>query len=307
MKHFMKISVFSMLLSAGQVQAAAEEMFNANQQCKLRQTSTGDVYAPPCQFNARVKEADANHGYVNHSMVRAALFKTQLDYDFVCDSIRPLSVSYQLKAGEHAQSNGRIAGSKQSSNNHLELTHEFATASLTIDGLQGAAGFQAIKPGCRLVVTQLVSYPEPTYFNLLANNLASYNAQLQNLVRLTSTSIDYLQLITSIDNAVAVLEMLQFDNEDELLLAMLVASIDQLKQSKQTLSNQCGGGSQSSYCSAEIGRLRDALASSISSNESNIRHLIAYLENQIAWLNNHTIGRDLLVLRQAYSRLKTLL
>jgi len=292
---------------AGNAHSAPIEVFNANTQCNSRMTSTGLAYVPPCQFSSRQQDADSNDSYSYNPMIQSALFKTKLTYDFVCDSIRPLTFNYRLRGNAQAEINGRLAASRTSEKANLELTHDKNVASLLIDNMQGATGFQAIKPNCRLTIDKLVTYPEPAYFNLLASTIAQYNNELKALVRLTSTSTDYALVINSISSAISTMEMLQFDNDDELLLQFLTASIDQLKSSRDTLSNQCGSGSQSSYCQAEIARLRSHLSSSISSNESNIRALVTYLEAQTSWLSSYTLGRDEQVLRQAYSKLKSLL
>lgn len=304
MSKYVSATLLLLGVAASHAHSAPTQVFNANTQCNSRMTTTGLVYVPPCQFNSVQTDADSNNSHSYNAMIEAASFKTKLTYDFVCDTIRPLTFGYKLKAGEHAEINGRMAGSRNSEKANLELTHSKNVATLLIDNMQGASGFQAIKPNCRLTVDTLVSYPEPAYFNLLASNVSQYNIELKNLVRLTSTSTDYALVINSIDSAISTMEMLQFDNDDPLLLEFLTASIDQLKASRQTLSNQCGSGSQSSYCQAEIVRLRSALSVSINNNESNIRALVTYLETQLAWLANYQLGRDETVLNQAYSKLK---
>lgn len=304
MNKYVTASLILLGVAAGAAHSAPTQVFNANTQCNSRLTTTGQVYVPPCQFSYSQTDADSNDSYSSNSMIQSALFKTKLTYDFVCDSIRPLTFNYKLKAGAQAEINGRMAGSRVSEKANLELTHDKNLATLLIDNMQGATGFQAIKPNCRLTVDKLVTYPEPAYFNLLAGNIAQYNTELKNLVRLTSTSTDYALVINSIDSAISTMEMLQFDNDDALLLELLTASIDQLKASRLTLANQCGSGSQSSYCQAEIARLRGYLSGSISSNENNIRALVTYLEAQTNWLGSYALGRDEQVLRQAYSKLK---
>lgn len=285
--------------------AYPEVVFNAESQCLSQLTGTGTRYVPPCSFTASTYYADRNQSYTSSALVQNGLFKTNFQYRFVCESIRPLSLRYTLSADLNAVSTSRITGSIGAEKNSIELTHDFSRASLVFDSLSGASGFQAIKPGCKLTVDQLVTYPEPRYYGQLASHLATLNNQFATLLGLATPSTDYLQLLSAIDNATSAFELLQFDLEDEFLLDVVNDSITQLTTSRNVLNNQCRSGSNTTLCSKEVANIRSFVDYRLSFNETNIRDLYNFVNEQSQWLSSYELGRDKTLLNSVAAKLRS--
>ncbi|ATC96212.1 hypothetical protein [Pseudoalteromonas tunicata] len=281
------------------------EVFDASTQCVSRMTSTGERFVPPCNFSDMNVYSEQNTYHSNSLIVRSGLFKTALNYNFVCESIRPLSIRYTLSAGAGASSSNRISGSRSDESNTIELTHGFTNATLNFANLEGATGFQAIKPGCNLAVQQLLTYPEPRYFNQLATHLVSYNNQMKTLISIAIPSTNHISLINTIDNSLATLEILQFDIEDDFLLDTVQATMTELTAAKSHLTRNCSVGSNSALCTAEIANLRSVISNSLIINENNISELHNFLNEQVSWLSGRPLGRDLLILSNGLNKLKS--
>ncbi len=302
-----KFLLFSALLSTSSTVLASypESIFSADDQCRIRPTSNGNLYVPPCSFTPNRHYSDTSPTDSSNSMVRNGLFKTQLIYEFTCASIRPLSLTYELRGGSNSLSSGRISGSRTSEKIYVELTHEKSNANLFLGSLTGATGFQAIRPGCNMTIDQLVTYPEPRYFNLIASQLINYNSLISNLLHIATPSTNYISIISSMNNAITAFEMLQFDIDDEILLDQIGDSITQLTSSKSALSTSCSANSNSTLCSQAIANVRQYLNGTVSLNESNIRDMYYYLDGHVSWLNSYSLGRDYLILNTALNRLRT--
>lgn len=281
------------------------DVFDASTQCTSRMTGTGERFVPPCQFSEVSLDSDQNTNYSNSSIVRSGLFKTVLDYSFTCESIRPLSVRYNLTAGVDASSSNRVSGSRSYENSNVELTHGFTNSILNFASLEGVTGFQAIKPGCKLTVQQLLTYPEPRYFNQLTTHLVSYNNQLKLLINIATPSTNHINLISTIDNTLSTLEFLQFDIEDEFLLDTVQVTIADLIESKSHLTNNCSAGSSSTLCSAEISNLRNFISNSLVFNEGRISQLYNFLNEQVSWLSGKPLGRDQFILSNGLNKLSS--
>ncbi|MBQ4850571.1 hypothetical protein [Pseudoalteromonas sp. MMG012] len=293
------------LTGATLAQAAPVEVFNADTQCASRMTGTGERFVPPCQFSSHNMTADRNTAYSSDGLVRNGSFKTILNYNFVCESLRPLSVRYTLSAGSDASETNRIAGSRIDEINTLSMVHGNHDADLVFNGLDGVLGFQAIKPGCQLNVNQLLTYPEPSYFGQLASHLVTHNGVIKSLVSIAQPSTNSVQLISSIDNTLDLLSNLTFDIEDPIFLDQITTAQADLERSKAVFTNNCRAGSSSSLCTVELARLRQVLQGNLSWNEAGIRSLHTYLSEQTRWLSGQSIGRDALVLTNAVNRLRS--
>lgn len=293
------------LTGATLAHASPVEIFNAETQCASRMTGTGERFVPPCQFSSSSFTADRNTAHSNTALVANGSFKTAMSYNFVCHSLRPLSMRYTLSAGADATETNRIAGSRYLEENSLSMTHGNQAAELTFNGLSGATGFQAIKPGCKLIVNQLVTYPEPRYFNQLSSHLVSFNGLLTTLIGIAQPGTNTINLISTIDNTVLLLENLIFDLDDPIFADQIQSSIDDLNEAKDFFTSNCGTGSSSSLCSSEMARLRQVLQSYLDWNELQISELYTYLSTQENWLSGKSIGRDGLILSNAVNRLRS--
>ncbi|KZN57501.1 hypothetical protein N473_06345 [Pseudoalteromonas luteoviolacea CPMOR-1] len=281
------------------------EVFNAEQQCQSRTTSTGERFLPPCNFSGKSIFAQKSNSYANGSIIENGLYKTLLNYTFECESMRPLSVRYTLSNGDGSSVSNRIAGSRTYEPNSIELTHGNQDSVVSFSSLDGATGFQAMKPGCKLEVQQMVKYPEPRYFSAVASHLVSFNLHLERMASLAVPSTGHTNLLAAIDNTVATLEFMQFDIEDEILAEDLRVILEDLTSTKTYLEANCGSGSYSSLCTQQLANLRGAVTSALSSNEIDIAQLYNYLNSQANWLADKYVGRDRSIIQGAVNKLST--
>ncbi|WP_105166999.1 hypothetical protein [Pseudoalteromonas sp. T1lg23B] len=293
------------LTSAASAYAFPVTVFDAEEQCQSRMTSQGERFVPPCQFSGMNVYAEKNNAYASGSLINNGLFKTMLNYTFACESIRPLSIRFTLSNADGSSVSNRIAGSRSYEPSSVELTHGNNASVLNFSELSGATGFQAMKPGCKLEVQQLVTYPEPRYFNQVATHLVSFNVHLEGMFAQAVPSTGHTNLLTAINNTIASLEFMQFDVEDEILAAELQDVLSDLSSTKTYLESNCGTGSYSSLCTAQLANLRSSLSAALYVNESNISQLYNFLNSQTAWLANKYVGRDRTILQNAVSKLRT--
>lgn len=294
-----------LLITAGTANALPLDVFDAEQQCQLRTTSQGARYVPPCQFLGTTVYAGKNNNYLQGDLIEGGLFKTILNYTFTCESLRSLSIRFNLSNADGSSVSNRIAGSRIYEPSSVELTHGNNDSVLYLEELSGATGFQAMKPGCKLTVDQLVTYPEPRYFNQIAQQLVSFNTHLELLFSQAIPSTGHTNLLYAINNTIATLEYMQFDIEDDILAEELRYILDDLSSTKTYLESNCGSGSYSHLCTAQIANLRSSLTSALSINEDNIAQLYNFLNSQTTWLASKYIGRDQTILQNAVKKLKT--
>ncbi|ODB35631.1 hypothetical protein BB427_03255 [Pseudoalteromonas sp. BMB] len=302
----MKVLLFATLSLTSSVVAYAypQVIFNAEDQCQSRTTSLGERFIPPCEFRGMSLEPLKNDAYSNSSIVSNGRFKTVLNYTFMCESLRSLSVRYTLSSADGSSSSNRIAGARTHEPQSIELTHGNSQTALNFEALDGTAGFQAIKPGCQLEVQQLVTYPEPYYFDAVARDLKSMNGYLSHLVSIAVPTSGHNDLLASINDAIIVLEELAEFSEDEITKGTASEIVSDLNTRKRYLQQYCGAGSTSTLCTSQMANLRNALLNDIRSNEITMSDLSNYLGTQISFLQDKNIGRDLTTLKRAKSNLR---
>ncbi|WP_440056732.1 hypothetical protein ACSLBF_17780 (plasmid) [Pseudoalteromonas sp. T1lg65] len=292
------------LTSSAVAYAYPKVVFNAEDQCQSRTTLLGERFIPPCSFSGMDLEPLKSDAYSNSYIVTNGRFKTVLNYTFMCESSRSLSVRYTLASADGSSSSNRIAGSRTLESQSIELTHGDSQTALYFEALDGATGFQAMKPGCKLEVQQFVSYPDPYYFGAVAQDLSSMNWYLGNLVRIAVPGSGHSDLLASINDAIAVLQDIVDFSEDEITRDMASETLNDLNTRKSYLQHSCSAGSTSTLCTSQMANLRNALSYDIRSNEIAMSDLAGYLEAQISFLQDKEIGRDLTNLIRAKSQLR---
>ncbi|AXQ98400.1 hypothetical protein CBQ28_11885 [Pseudoalteromonas sp. GCY] len=290
-----KYLLAGLLLSGGMsvhANATEQTIFDANTMCTAKQTTEGTRYFPPCAYSPTQVYAEQELSYSSPSIVRNGLFKTAIEYTFQCESIRPLSLRYSVESDGVASISNRISGAASSELNTIPLTHGFSNSYISFEAMSGITGFQAIKPGCKLVVSKVVTYPEPTYFNQVASSLSSWNSTLSTMINISTPSTGYLTLLNSIDNTLDTLEFVLFEVEDPITIEQLNSDISQLRASKQILEQNCRAGTSAQLCTAELANIRSYANSSILLNEMKAQDLYRYINSQVNWLADKSIGRD---------------
>jgi len=129
-------------------QAETTILFDAEEQCRSIETTEGIRYIPPCALpdtEFTFSFSDAN----DISTQTPALAVT-----FQCESIRPLRFSYQLSEENHVIMNGELAGSKDIEQAKSTFSVDKLSTDYTfkLTEINGAVGFQAIKPNCKFIV-----------------------------------------------------------------------------------------------------------------------------------------------------------
>lgn len=145
------------LLSVSQT-ARAESMvlFSAQEQCNSRETGKGLRYIPPCnlaetEFTFTIPE---DSGENNGDNIESGTNAQQLKLNFHCESLRPLSIEYQISRQENIIISGKLAPTPKNSQltSSLSALQPADDYQLKLIKINGMKGFQAIKPDCRLTL-----------------------------------------------------------------------------------------------------------------------------------------------------------
>lgn len=291
------------LANTGQAHAA-DVIFDASQDCQARDTTQGVRYVPTCNFQANQVLTPETYGSAN-SFLASANFKTTVNYEFNCESLRPLSISYALMGDGAEKVTGNIAGSTSGNVDVNSVVHGYQQGALKLKSLNGAVGFQAIKPGCQMRVEALMSYPDPSYFKALVSGMKQLDATLAFLASVATPSADYVTAINAIDNTKTMLIFQRDMAFDPLMADMIQTTINELTAARNTLASNCSANSSSSYCSQALANTRDAIAGLVSSNDSDMSTVKNYLSTQVAWLSGSSadLRGDEALLREALNQL----
>lgn len=144
------MKLFSLLiisaLSVSQlVKAESNVLFDAKEQCKSRQTSTGIRYVPPCTM------PDTEFAF---TIAKDAAKNKALTVNFQCESLRPLSAEYQITQAQKVIMSGNLAPSSDAKNaiSRFEINEANGDYRFNLVKINGLDGFQAMKPDCILSV-----------------------------------------------------------------------------------------------------------------------------------------------------------
>ncbi|WDD98506.1 hypothetical protein [Thalassomonas actiniarum] len=151
MRFFFGLAIGLLLLN----QAAKAEtivLFTADEQCHSRETSKGIRYIPPCSLS------DTDFTFTlpgdNGGDIDSSTETQNLSLNFHCESLRPLSIEYQISQQEHIIISGKLAPSQDNAqlNASISLLEPAGHYQLRLIKINGMKGFQAIKPDCRLTL-----------------------------------------------------------------------------------------------------------------------------------------------------------
>jgi len=297
--------VLSALAYSGSVQAS-EVVFDAARDCQARDTTQGVRYVPACDFDTnRLITPDSYNNLSSGSFMSDANFKTMLNYDFTCESLKPLSISLAMVGDGVEKFTADIAGSPTSNVDVASITHSYLLSALKLKSLNGATGFQAIKPGCQMSVDALVSYPDPAYFKALVNGIKQMDMTLAFLLSVASPSADYITALNAIENGITMLVFQKDMAFDDLMKDLIQLAIDDLQNAKNTLSVNCQANSSSTYCSQALADTRSALSALINNNNSQLSEMKSFLNSQLSWLTGQgaDLRGDLAALQDVYNLL----
>jgi hypothetical protein len=213
--------------------AESTTLFDAEEQCKARQTTQGMRYIPPCTLpnNEFSFSIPGEYDDVSQEPVLAVNFK--------CESMRPLSLNYQLSREGVVISTGELAGSAdiEQARSTFSLDKFPAEYTFKLIKLNGARGFQAIKPDCKLTAgTGDEEIDSATLAELTKVNIALWET--------TSRAVMKKSLIRyEINNAKYWLETIKglLSPENTAVVTKLNDMIEQLSDILATCSNSyCG-------------------------------------------------------------------
>lgn len=132
------------------VNAESVVLFDVKEQCRAIETTQGIRYLAPCtlpdkEFTFRVSAPSSANNFNNKNLI----------VDFQCESLRPLTMSYEISHRDQITHNASMAPAP---NNEDALTtfsldesddeYTFKLVDMTPN-----SGFQAIKPGCKVEVS----------------------------------------------------------------------------------------------------------------------------------------------------------
>lgn len=144
---YLLLLVFTTLSCINSAKAESIVLFDAEEHCQARSTSTGVLYVPPCKLPS--KEFSFNSTKGTDISQQASL----VTY-FQCHSLRPLSLKYQLTRSQKVIMEGNLAATRYLDNAKSTFPLESSSDSyhFALTKLEGATGFQAMKPGCKFIV-----------------------------------------------------------------------------------------------------------------------------------------------------------
>ncbi|WDE05401.1 hypothetical protein SG34_000160 [Thalassomonas viridans] len=288
---------------------ASEVIFDAARDCQARNTTTGIRYVPACDFQARQITPDVYNNIADVSLIGAPNFKTMLNYDFTCESLKPLSISMAMVGDGIEKLSTTLAGKASSSTDVASITHGFMQSQLNLNSLNGAIGFQAIKPGCQMTVEALVSYPEPDYLSAVSNGIKQMDGTLATILSFTTPTTEYINAIGYLQLGISLLVAQQqtFDLTDlgeALMYDLYQETIDNMETAMNSLTVNCQN-SGSSYCTQALADTRNTLAQLISLNDQKLDQMKTFVGGQLSWLNGQSVDLrgDLSKLQNVYNAL----
>ncbi|WDE11287.1 hypothetical protein [Thalassomonas haliotis] len=144
--------IISLLSLSPAAQAETIVLFDADKQCHSRETGKGIRYTPPCSLTET--EFVFTLAEDNTRDIKTSAGTQKLDLNFHCESLRPLSIEYQISQQANIITSGKLAPTQNNHNAHssLSMSEPAGDYRLTLLKINGMKGFQAIKPGCRLTL-----------------------------------------------------------------------------------------------------------------------------------------------------------
>ncbi|WP_299939582.1 hypothetical protein [uncultured Microbulbifer sp.] len=287
------IKVFSLFLFVIPLvtQASPVTLFDAEQNCIARNTENGIRYIPPCSFTPKTIFPQQHKVEIENKELLNGLFKSNLSFTFGCESLRPLSISYEVSDNNEPVITNTVSAIKNQDDQVINFNHKYDSATFSTQEIIGAIGIQAIKPDCKMTVSNFISYPDPEYYTLLGNSLINVDKLLKNIFSATNPDMDYATAVGVIDNSILLLSFLR-PQSDIITKILINKTISDLLTAKDTLSQACGAGSSAQLCSAAIAETRSIIQTESISNEIKIIELSQYLEEQINWLTLQEIIRE---------------
>lgn len=275
-------------------------IFNADRDCESRHTSTGIRYVPECDFHATQVNPTEVDSLNEGSSLEDGLFKSQLEYQFSCESLRPLSIYFALLDGFETVETGVVAGTKNATQLVNTMSHSYHSANFVISGASGVTGFQAIKPGCKMLINHFISYPEPKYFNEVVNSKIAVDQLIATLLQIAQPGANYVSTLSTMQNGITLLNFLGA-TADELTKQQIKLTVTKLDDALEILSQQCGLHSSSQLCTQAIANTRNTLVKESESNLLGLLELESFLGLEIESLANSDalISKDLSALQQA--------
>jgi len=216
------------------VSAESITLFDAKEQCRALETTEGVRYIPPCTL------PDSEFSFTVDSSSKDIDPNPSLAVYFQCTTLRPLSFRYQLSRNGDVFSTGNMEGSREieQAQSSFSLGRTPANYTFKLIQMDGATGFQAIKPDCKVVATTNGDdeVDSATFTELTKINIAIWET--------TTRAVKKRWLIKyEIDNAKYWLETIQgwLSPENTAVVAKLNDTIEQLEDILETCSNTyCG-------------------------------------------------------------------
>lgn len=275
-------------------------IFDAERDCASRVTSTGIRYVPECNFQEVDVLPDQSFSLSVGSDFRSGLFKSNMEYSFKCNSLRPLSISFDIRDGQSVIETGNVSGAATTQLLNNTMTHSFDSVLFTATDLVGATGFQAIKPDCEMSISQFISYPEPTYFSKVIESKISVDGLITTLLSIAQPDADYISTLSAIQNGKILLSFLS-EQSDEITQLQIQLTIARLDEAQDVLSQQCGVDSSSLLCTSAIANTRNVLINEASMNVATLVELKEFLELEVIFLQDTgaSVAADLIALQAA--------
>lgn len=250
---YLLLLVFTTLSCINSAKAESIVLFDAEKHCQARSTSTGVLYVPPCKLPI------VEFSFTSKEKADISKQASLVTY-FQCHSLRPLSLRYQLIQNQEAIMEGNLAASRNLENakSTFPIKYSSESYSFILTELEGAIGFQAMKPGCKFavetdVITDVSSLPalakihiailESSNQAILQSDIALFKNEIRNIKYLLETIKSLIEtnsfsVINLLDSSISKVTAINNDCSNIYCNSAALAAIEEIyTNSEQELDN----------------------------------------------------------------------
>ncbi|SFD69252.1 hypothetical protein [Pseudoalteromonas denitrificans] len=200
-------SGFLFLCASFNISAEPDVLFDAEKQCKARETMTGMRYTPPCSISDIEVELGSSDSILDIYMKKFPL-NNEIAYQFNCQSLRPFSLKYKVMNDDDVLHTGRFSPkfrySEDDGMSKLQLSNLLPESKLKLTSAEGLSGFQALKPGCKLTL-EVIDNIDAEILNLVTISLGN----IENITDALTGTSSYSSLMHEMNNSMVFLTTIE--------------------------------------------------------------------------------------------------
>ncbi|AUI86066.1 hypothetical protein BS333_06535 [Vibrio azureus] len=298
---FKMLFLFSLIISASK-SFSGEVIFSAERDCKRVEMSNGTRFTPKCKFDPE-KTITPNYLKEN-TKFKDLSYKTKLEYNFTCESLRPLNLNFSMYDSKREKLNISVSADRIEKNQFATVNHKYEQLKVKFNRMDGLSGFQVMKPGCLMVVDSITSYPDPYSINTYIDGLNTRDNWIAFLLSSTAPSSNYITVRHTLEMTINFLKRFAQNSDDFLDRIEAEGLVSKLEQAQEELYVSCESG-ELNYCSQEIQRVLVIFRLEDSKVKRSKQEVKLFIEKQIRWLENNgnILDEDLKELKDIHNKL----